>query len=348
MMPVVTLWREPERRADGHDQLADLRACCCRLGQRRIARVVDLDHRDVGLLVGADDLGLDLDAVSRTSPRSSRRPRPRGCWSRCGPGCRRRTPSRRPGSGSPNCSRWGIPSGLKNLLSISSKSWLGLAGLAVPRGVGSRNRRMLGIPLPASSSEPRSEPPTAGQTRRRRRKPRKAPWPSAGPPPSPSVRRASAARSPSSSRARPTRRSKLPMQLDCVSYSSISCDDRLVLINPMIRRGTVSQTAGPANLVRAATAPRPGPPNPAIKCPPTVVNSASSCEPAPRSSICGQRGSITRYFIVTTEIFRRLGAICSSSADHIHDCIVASSRALSLGRSTVIARIARSVRPARV
>ena len=54
---------QAERGADGHDQLADLQLAAVALGERRIARVVDLDHGDVGLLVGADHLRLGLDAV---------------------------------------------------------------------------------------------------------------------------------------------------------------------------------------------------------------------------------------------------------------------------------------------
>ncbi len=54
---------ELERRTDRHDQLADLELAAVALGQRRVARVVDLDHGHVRLLVGADHRRLGFDAV---------------------------------------------------------------------------------------------------------------------------------------------------------------------------------------------------------------------------------------------------------------------------------------------
>ena len=62
-MPAVALFSKPngEPIASTHSPGLDLRGIAERHG-RQVLRV-DLDHRDIGALVGADDLGLELAPV---------------------------------------------------------------------------------------------------------------------------------------------------------------------------------------------------------------------------------------------------------------------------------------------
>ena len=63
MMPVVTLWLSSNGEPTAITSSPTLQLAAVAPGQRRIARVVDLDDGDVGLGVGADDRGDRLGAV---------------------------------------------------------------------------------------------------------------------------------------------------------------------------------------------------------------------------------------------------------------------------------------------
>ena len=75
--------RRAERIADReHEDRRPGRNRCRRRGDHRqpLAFDVDLEHREIGALVGDQHLGLEF-ALVRTAPRRCRfRPRPHGCW----------------------------------------------------------------------------------------------------------------------------------------------------------------------------------------------------------------------------------------------------------------------------
>ncbi len=173
---------QPERRADGHDQLANLELAAVALGKRRVAGVVDLDDRHVRLLVGADHRRLGLDTVPERDGDLF------GVFDDVVVGQDMTlvvVDEARPKAAAPrkpNCSRWGPDSGPKNFRSISSRSCPGSPGLpGLPRGLGIWNPTQAGrqdMPLPIffctliCTTDGRANSATAP-------KPATKPWPSA-------------------------------------------------------------------------------------------------------------------------------------------------------------------------